>query len=500
MPRILSGVQPTGNTHLGNYVGAFRQWVDMQHDFEAFYPVVDLHAITLPYDPRELADRTLEVAAILLAAGLDPDVCTVFVQSHVPEHTELAWLFNHLATVGELRRMTQFKAKAEAGGEGALPAGYFNYPVLQAADILIYQADRVPGGGGPAPAPGADPRRGRAFQRPLRPHLRRPRGLHPRGRRPGHGPPGADGQDVQVERLAAGRIEVLDPPEAIRRKIRSAVTDSGREVLARPDKPAISNLLELFSVATGTKVGELEEAYAGRGYGDFKADLADALIAFLAPVRERYQELRGDPARLEAILEQGAAKAQAIARENLALAKDRMGFLPGSTAQAADHATVALGGPCGGARSPRLRGACAMDSRSMTRRRLGVIARLPEPLAIHVQAWRRALGDPAAERIEPHLTLVPPQTVAERDLDGAAALLERAAAEAVPFLVELDGAATFLPDSPVAYLVVREGGPALAHLDAVLQAPPLDRRTHPFHPHVTIAQDLPADRIEAAAA
>jgi tryptophanyl-tRNA synthetase len=146
VPRILSGVQPTGNTHLGNYVGAFRQWVEMQHDFEAFHPVVDLHAITLPYDPETLADRTLEVAAILLAAGLDPEVSTVFVQSHVPEHTELAWLLNHLATVGELRRMTQFKAKAEVGGEGALPAGYFNYPVLQAADILIYQADRVPVG------------------------------------------------------------------------------------------------------------------------------------------------------------------------------------------------------------------------------------------------------------------------------------------------------------------------------------------------------------------
>ena len=146
MPRILSGVQPTGNMHLGNYVGAFRQWVEMQHDFEAFHPVVDLHAITLPYDHRQLADRTLEVAAILLAAGLDPEVSTVFVQSHVPEHTELAWLLNHLATVGELRRMTQFKAKAEVGGEGSLPAGYFNYPVLQAADILIYQADRVPVG------------------------------------------------------------------------------------------------------------------------------------------------------------------------------------------------------------------------------------------------------------------------------------------------------------------------------------------------------------------
>ena len=202
MPRILSGVQPTGNLHLGNYVGAFRQWVDMQHDFEALYPVVDLHAITLAYDHKELADRTLEVAALLLAAGLDPDVCTIFVQSHVPEHTELAWLLNHLATVGELRRMTQFKAKAETGGEGALPAGYFNYPVLQAADILIYQADRGAGGGGPAPAPGADPRRGRALQRPLRPDLRGPRGLHPQGRRPGHGPPAADGQDVEVERVA----------------------------------------------------------------------------------------------------------------------------------------------------------------------------------------------------------------------------------------------------------------------------------------------------------
>ena len=146
MPRILSGVQPTGNTHIGNYVGAFRQWVEMQHEFDAYYCVVDLHAITLPYDAGELRARTLEVAALLLACGLDPEVCTVFVQSHVPEHTELAWLLNHLATVGELRRMTQFKAKAAEGGEGALPAGYFNYPVLQAADILIYQADRVPVG------------------------------------------------------------------------------------------------------------------------------------------------------------------------------------------------------------------------------------------------------------------------------------------------------------------------------------------------------------------
>ena len=330
MPRILSGVQPTGNTHLGNYVGAFRQWVEMQHDFEAFHPVVDLHAITLPYDPTTLADRTLEVAAILLAAGLDPEIATVFVQSHVPEHTELAWLFNHLATVGQLRRMTQFKAKAKAetGGEGSLPAGYFNYPVLQAADILIYQADRVP--------VGEDQRQHLELTRDVAQRFNARFGqtfVVPEAYIP---PVGGRVMDLQVPTAKmskssaspAGRIELLDPPDVIRRKVRSAVTDSGREVLARPDKPAISNLLELFSIATGSKVGELEQAYAGRGYGEFKADLADALVAFLAPVRERYHELRGDPARLAAILERGAAKAQGIARENLALAKDRMGFLP----------------------------------------------------------------------------------------------------------------------------------------------------------------------------
>jgi tryptophanyl-tRNA synthetase len=342
-PRILSGVQPTAaasldksqvrsegttGTHLGNYVGAFRQWVEMQHDFDAYYCVVDLHAITLPYDPDQLRDRTLEVAAILLACGLDPEVCTLFVQSHVPEHTELAWLFNHLATFGELRRMTQFKVKAAEGGEGALPVGYFNYPVLQAADILIYQADRVP--------VGEDQRQHLELTRDLAERFNARFGqtfVVPEAYIPKVGGRVMDLQlpEAKMSKSSAspsGRIEVLDPPEAIRRKVRSAVTDSGREVVARPDKPAISNLLELFSVASRRSVGELEQVYAGRGYGDFKSDLADELIAFLAPVRQRYRELRDDPGRLAAILEQGAAKAQAVARENLALAKTRMGFLP----------------------------------------------------------------------------------------------------------------------------------------------------------------------------
>jgi tryptophanyl-tRNA synthetase len=327
VPRILSGVQPTGATHLGNYVGAFRQWVEMQHDFDAYYCVVDLHAITLPYDAGELRDRTLEVAAILLASGLDPKVCTVFVQSHVPEHTELAWLLNHLATVGELRRMTQFKAKAAEGGEGALPAGYFNYPVLQAADILIYQADRVP--------VGEDQRQHLELTRDVAERFNARFGqtfVVPEAYIPKVGARVMDLQlpEVKMSKSSAspnGRIEVLDPPDVIRRKLRAAVTDSGREVVARPDKPAISNLLELFSVASGRTVGELQQAYVGRGYGDFKADLADAVVAFLAPVQERYRQLRDEPGHLAGVLEAGAAKAQAVARPNLALAKERMGFL-----------------------------------------------------------------------------------------------------------------------------------------------------------------------------
>ncbi len=328
MARILSGVQPTGNTHLGNYVGAFRQWVEQQHEFDAYYCVVDLHAITLPYDPAELRDRTLEMAAILLASGLDPGVCTLFVQSHVPEHTELAWLFNHIATVGELRRMTQFKAKAAEGGEGALPAGYFNYPVLQAADILIYQADRVP--------VGEDQRQHLELTRDVAERFNARFG--PTFKLPEAYIPKVGGRVMDLQHpdqkmsksipSPTGRIDVLDPPDAIRRKVRSAVTDSGREVVARPDKPAITNLLELYSVASGKAVEELETAYAGRGYGELKSDLADALVGFLEPLRERYHELRADEERLTSILEAGAEKAQAVARENLALAKDRMGLLP----------------------------------------------------------------------------------------------------------------------------------------------------------------------------
>jgi tryptophanyl-tRNA synthetase len=224
--------------------------------------------------------------------------------------------------------MTQFKAKAAERGEGALPAGYFNYPVLQAADILIYQADRVP--------VGEDQRQHLELTRDVAERFNArfgqtfavPEAYIPKvgGRVMDLQVPGAKMSKSSAS--PAGRIQVLDPPEVVRKKVRSAVTDSGREVVARPDKPAISNLLELFSVTTGRSVGELEQAYAGRGYGDFKADLAEAVVAYLAPLQDRYHRLREDPGHLAGILEAGAAKAQAVARVNLAQAKERMGFLP----------------------------------------------------------------------------------------------------------------------------------------------------------------------------
>jgi len=342
VPRILSGVQPTGNTHLGNYVGAFRQWVDQQHVFDAFFPIVDLHAITLPYEPAELRARTLEMATILLAVGLDPEICTIFVQSHVPEHAELAWMFNNIVTVGELRRMTQFKAKAALRSEGAVPVGYFNYPVLQAADILVYKADRVPVGEDQRQhleltrevAQTFNSRYGQTF--PL------PEAYIPKvgGRVMDLQQPGAKMSKSSVS--PAGRLHLLDPPEVVRKKVRSAVTDSGREVVARPDKPAISNLLELYAIASGRSVGELEGEYAGRGYGDFKSDLAEVLVGWLEPVRERYEALQADPARLAAVLAAGAAKARTIARETLAEARERMGFLPDLPAPHAPERSLGL--------------------------------------------------------------------------------------------------------------------------------------------------------------
>jgi len=307
-----------------------KNWVKLQAEYPCLFFVADWHALTTDYEqPGALQDVGTDMVIDWLAAGVDPSQATLFVQSLVPEHAELHLLLSMMTPLGWLERVPTYKDQQEKLADKDLATyGFLGYPLLQAADILIYQADRVP--------VGEDQRQHLELTRDVAERFNARFGQTfavPEAYIPKVGGRVMDLQDPTAKMSksgasAAGRIQVLDPPEVIRKKIRSAVTDSGREVVARPDKPAIANLLELFSVTSGRSVGELEQAYAGRGYGDFKADLAEAVIACLAPLQERYHELRDDPAHLAGILEAGAAKAQAVARANLALAKERMGFLP----------------------------------------------------------------------------------------------------------------------------------------------------------------------------
>jgi tryptophanyl-tRNA synthetase len=331
MTRVLSGIQPTGEVHLGNYIGAIRQWVADQDDFDCFFVIVDLHAITVPQDPATLRDKTVDLAAILLAAGIDPERATLFVQSHVHEHAELAWVMECIASMGELRRMTQFKDKSAKQQEAGVSVGLFTYPALQAADILIYQADRVP--------VGEDQRQHLELTRDLAQRFNSRHGetfVLPQAAIP---KVGAKVMDLQVptakmsksSESPQGTIRVTEDPESIRKKIRSAVTDSGREIVAGEEKPAITNLLTMLSVATGRAIPDLEKDYEGKGYGDFKTDVADAVIEFLRPLQERYRELSADPAEVARLLEIGADKAQREAAKTLATVYERVGFLPRGT-------------------------------------------------------------------------------------------------------------------------------------------------------------------------
>jgi tryptophanyl-tRNA synthetase len=328
LPRVLSGIQPTADSfHLGNYLGALRQWVSMQDTAEAFYCVVDLHAITVAQDPEVLRRRTLVSAAQLLAIGVDPSRSTLFVQSHVPEHLQLSWVLECMTGFGEASRMTQFKDKSQREGTSGASVGLFTYPVLQAADILIYQADQVP--------VGEDQRQ----------HLELTRDLATRfNSRYGqtftvpaaHIPPGAakildlQSPDKKMSKSLppAGCVDLLDDPAVTAKKIRSAVTDTGREVVADPEgKPGVTNLLAIHSALSGRTVAELEEHFAGRGYGDLKKELAEVVADFVTPVRDRTQELLGDTAELERILAQGAARAREVAAATVTEAYDRVGFL-----------------------------------------------------------------------------------------------------------------------------------------------------------------------------
>jgi tryptophanyl-tRNA synthetase len=329
-PRVLSGIQPTADSfHLGNYLGALKQWVSLQDDHDAFYCVVDLHSITVEQpEPEALRRRTLVSAAQLLALGVDPARSTIFVQSHIPAHVQLSWVLECLTGFGEASRMTQFKDKSQRAGAGTTSVGLFTYPVLMAADILLYQADQVP--------VGDDQRQHLELTRDLAIRFNGRYGetfTVPEGFIP---PAAARVLDLQSpdKKMSkslppAGCINLLDDLKITAKKIRSAVTDTGREVVADPvAKPGVTNLLSIYSAFTGQSLADLEEHFAGRGYGDLKKELAEVVTDALAPFQQRTAELLDDTGELERLLAAGAARAREVAAKTLTTAYDRVGFLP----------------------------------------------------------------------------------------------------------------------------------------------------------------------------
>ena len=329
-PRVLSGIQPTADSfHLGNYLGAIRQWVALQDTHDAFYCVVDLHALTAGWEPEVLRRRTLVSAAQLLALGLDPQRCTLFVQSHVPEHTQLEWVLGCITGFGEAARMTQFKDKSQRQGSDSTTVGLFTYPVLQAADILIYEADQVP--------VGEDQRQHLELTRDLARRFNRRFGdtfvvpdayiVRSTGRIGDLQEPTA--KMSKSASSPSGIVELLDQPAASAKKIRSAVTDTGREIVFDPDnKPGISNLLTIYAGVTGRSMDDLQDAYAGHGYGDLKKDLADVIVDLVTPIRDRTSEWLESPGRLADVLAHGAERARSVAEKTLATVYDRIGFVP----------------------------------------------------------------------------------------------------------------------------------------------------------------------------
>ena len=323
--RIFSGIQPTGDKHLGNLIGGFRQYAATQEQGEAFFCIVDLHSITTEYEPADLHGRTLDLCAMLIATGLDPQRSTVFAQSHVTAHAEAAWLLSAVASYGQLGRMTQFKDKSER--RDFISTGLFTYPVLMAGDILLYQADLVP--------IGDDQRQHLELARDIAERFNArfgetftvPTGVYPEV--------GARIMDLQEPTrkmsttggTVAGTIGVLDTPDVVRKKFRSAVTDSGRDVVRGDDKPGVSNLIDILSVASGRTPDEIEAHYSEGGYGQFKQDVGDAVVELLAPVQERYAALRGDEPELLRLLALGAGKARATSAPTLERMYETMGFV-----------------------------------------------------------------------------------------------------------------------------------------------------------------------------
>lgn len=364
MQRLFSGIQPSGNLHLGNYLGAIRQWLPLQDEYEAIFCVVDMHAITVPQDPAELRRKTIEIAKIYLAAGIDPKKSTLFVQSHVPAHAELGWILNTIATMGELGRMTQYKDKVKIaerkGGLGELArkikdgtfndekykqeqienslieffndvnrdasgVGLFDYPVLMAADILLYDTATVP--------VGEDQKQHVELTRDLAQRFNSRFGEtfvvpEPLIQREGARIMGLDDPTKKMSKSAASEynyIALSDDADTIRKKIKKAVTDSGSEIVYRDDKPALKNLINIYTLLSGRKVDEVEAMYQGKGYGDFKADLAETIVNFLVPFQERLAAITDD--EVLAVLSAGAEKARAIAEQKVAQVYEKVGFV-----------------------------------------------------------------------------------------------------------------------------------------------------------------------------
>jgi tryptophanyl-tRNA synthetase len=328
-PRVLSGMQPTADSlHLGNYLGALRQWVALQDDYDVFYFVADLHSITVEHDPAQLRARTRATAAQFLAAGVDLDRATLFVQSHIAEHAQLQWVLGCITGFGEASRMTQFKDKSQRGGADRVSAGLFMYPVLQAADILLYRPERVPVGEDQRQhlelsrdlAQRFNGRFGETFIVP-EPHiLKQTAKIYD-----------LQAVDKQMSKSIGGSgcVWLLDDEKVIEKKIKSAVTDTGREVRFDPGgKPGVSNLLAILSAVGGQSVGELEARFEGSGYGDLKKAVVEAVLDFALPFQKRVRGFLDDPAALDAVLARGAERARPVAADTLATAYDRIGFLP----------------------------------------------------------------------------------------------------------------------------------------------------------------------------
>ncbi|HEY0430567.1 MAG TPA: tryptophan--tRNA ligase [Pyrinomonadaceae bacterium] len=330
MKRIFSGVQPTGNIHLGNYLGALRNWVALQHEYESFFCIVNLHAITSRQDPKLLAEKSRELARVYVAVGIDPALSTIFIQSDAPEHTELTWILNCIARMSELERMTQFKDKARKQREN-VGVGVFDYPVLMAADILLYQTDLVP--------VGEDQKQHLELTRDLAIRFNRDYGEAFRVPDPFIPKVGARIMSLsnpankmsKSDDDANGCVRLLDDPDSIQRKFKRAVTDSGTEIRFDPTRPAITNLLTIYQLLTGQSPEQIEEHFTGKGYGHLKTELAEATIEFLSPLQQRVRDIDDD--ELTAILQKGAAKARGIAMVTLEAVKEKMG-LTGATVSA----------------------------------------------------------------------------------------------------------------------------------------------------------------------